>query len=81
METSQRSALTGTGEKTQDRSSFRIARAFHLAVTSSRTSCRRMHQTPIWRSAPSGAKLVETVTRTAASPSSTTSKSRSCATP
>ncbi len=47
----------------------------------SRLDGRRMHHTPIGRSAPTGTKLVKTVTRTATSPSSTTGKSRSCATP
>ena len=64
MEASQRSALTGAGEVMQDRIGFWIARAFLCAVAFGVMIYRRMHQTPIRRSAPVSTKLVETATRT-----------------
>ena len=64
MEASQRSALTGAGEVMQDRIGFWIARAFLCAVAFGVMIYRRMHQTPIRRSAPVSTKLVETATQT-----------------
>ncbi|HAC89554.1 MAG TPA: hypothetical protein DCF63_02820 [Planctomycetaceae bacterium] len=62
METSQRPGLTGAGEVMQDRIGFRIARAFLCVVAFGVMIYRRMHQTPIRRSAPASTKLVETAT-------------------
>jgi hypothetical protein len=63
MEASQRPGLTGAGEVMQDRIGFWTARAFLCVVAFGVMIYRRMHQTPIRRSAPAGAKLVETATR------------------
>lgn len=64
----------GNGCRREDSGSKRLSDCTCASTCGSisRPAGRRMHHTPIRRSAPARTKLVETVTRTAASPSSTT---------